>query len=602
MDLGNNFSALCDPNEGNVADLLNSNGNENGSHSGAANGGLLKAVGRSVIPDFSAKSTELFKDVFAQDASLKGSFELKDQQNLSGGGRSEFWSPWAVHALLQQQTYSPFRATAGLMGNTRHSYGFTALQWQELEHQALIFKYILAQEPVPPELLIPIKRSLSSTDFARHQSALLGWTSCQMRFATAKTDSEPGRCRRTDGKKWRCSRDAAPDQKYCERHMHRGRPRSRKPVEGGQTVSSNAGSGVTSSVVGVDASSKPVDSGGGSGPTNGPTASSLSSLAKSSSVGTFLRPTAAAASNPDQFLNLKSVYGGAASASSATTSTTTSVTINGSSEFKTPSLVPKDCRYMNWMKEASDHHHQQQSNMEASAITTPLRHPSSTKSAATSNWLLQYPHLRVPQLGTQEMTLLQGSEQPQINSSQNSALFAETQQPLRHFIDDWSTSEEQQRSPLTTQLSMSLPMTTKTASTDLGLGLMMDNDHNRQRHQQSATSYIPVALGGPLAEALQHSATATTAAITRNPNPNPRVSISSAALNLLSSSNDGSSSWDFSGAPSPQQSPRMASCSSPSGVIQRTLASLSDSSSGSSIANKHNNDATLHHHPNLGPV
>ncbi|KAI7752966.1 hypothetical protein M8C21_026707 [Ambrosia artemisiifolia] len=46
-----------------------------------------------------------------------------------------------------------------------------------------------------------------------------------------KFDPEPGRCRRTDGKKWRCAKDAYPDSKYCERHMHRGRNRSRKPVE-----------------------------------------------------------------------------------------------------------------------------------------------------------------------------------------------------------------------------------------------------------------------------------------------------------------------------------------------------------------------------------
>ena len=44
-------------------------------------------------------------------------------------------------------------------------------------------------------------------------------------------DPEPGRCRRTDGKKWRCSRDVFAGHKYCERHMHRGRNRSRKPVE-----------------------------------------------------------------------------------------------------------------------------------------------------------------------------------------------------------------------------------------------------------------------------------------------------------------------------------------------------------------------------------
>lgn len=46
-----------------------------------------------------------------------------------------------------------------------------------------------------------------------------------------KIDPEPGRCRRTDGKKWRCSKEAFPDSKYCERHMHRGKNRSRKPVE-----------------------------------------------------------------------------------------------------------------------------------------------------------------------------------------------------------------------------------------------------------------------------------------------------------------------------------------------------------------------------------
>lgn len=51
-----------------------------------------------------------------------------------------------------------------------------------------------------------------------------------LKFSNSK-DPEPGRCKRTDGKKWRCSRDVAPNQKYCERHMHRGRPRSRKPVE-----------------------------------------------------------------------------------------------------------------------------------------------------------------------------------------------------------------------------------------------------------------------------------------------------------------------------------------------------------------------------------
>ncbi|KAE8721285.1 Growth-regulating factor 12 [Hibiscus syriacus] len=45
---------------------------------------------------------------------------------------------------------------------------------------------------------------------------------------------ELGRCRRTDGKRWRCSRDVIPDQKYCARHMHRG---ARKHAEVSQPVS-----------------------------------------------------------------------------------------------------------------------------------------------------------------------------------------------------------------------------------------------------------------------------------------------------------------------------------------------------------------------------
>ncbi|KAL4332887.1 hypothetical protein GQ457_07G045730 [Hibiscus cannabinus] len=61
----------------------------------------------------------------------------------------------------------------------------------------------------------------------------VGWNCFQMGLGR-KVDPEPGRCRRTDGKKWRCSKEAyPPDSKYCERHMHRGKNRSRKPVEVG---------------------------------------------------------------------------------------------------------------------------------------------------------------------------------------------------------------------------------------------------------------------------------------------------------------------------------------------------------------------------------
>ncbi|KAE8700073.1 Growth-regulating factor 1, putative isoform 2 [Hibiscus syriacus] len=99
----------------------------------------------------------------------------------------------------------------------------TPTQLTELQHQALIYKYITCNVAVPSNLIIPLKNPFILVASPAHLLDL-----CPQFI----TDPEPGRCRRTDGKKWRCSRDAVPDQKYCERHINRGRHRSRKPVEG----------------------------------------------------------------------------------------------------------------------------------------------------------------------------------------------------------------------------------------------------------------------------------------------------------------------------------------------------------------------------------
>ncbi|KAG6515644.1 growth-regulating factor 10-like isoform X1 [Zingiber officinale] len=115
---------------------------------------------------------------------------------------------------------------------------FTFMQLQELEHQALIFKYMAAGLPVPLHLVLPIWKSVAASSFVHcHYPSrlfpsilLMGYGSFFLDYRN-NMEPEPGRCRRTDGKKWRCSRDVVPDQKYCERHMHRGRNRSRKPVE-----------------------------------------------------------------------------------------------------------------------------------------------------------------------------------------------------------------------------------------------------------------------------------------------------------------------------------------------------------------------------------
>ncbi|XP_022894063.1 WD repeat-containing protein 26 homolog [Olea europaea var. sylvestris] len=58
-------------------------------------------------------------------------------------------------------------------------------------------------------------------------------------------DPEPGRCKRTDGKKWRCSKKVASNQKYCQRHLH-SRPGSRKLVEVKNNASINTNMQATS--------------------------------------------------------------------------------------------------------------------------------------------------------------------------------------------------------------------------------------------------------------------------------------------------------------------------------------------------------------------
>ncbi|CAN6466493.1 unnamed protein product [Victoria cruziana] len=107
---------------------------------------------------------------------------------------------------------------------------FTFLQLQELEHQALIFKYMVAGVPVPLHLVLPIWKSVVSSPMSSFSPSTLSGGGLCFDFRSSM-EPEPGRCRRTDGKKWRCSKEVVPDHKYCEKHMHRGKNRSRKPVE-----------------------------------------------------------------------------------------------------------------------------------------------------------------------------------------------------------------------------------------------------------------------------------------------------------------------------------------------------------------------------------
>ncbi len=104
----------------------------------------------------------------------------------------------------------------------------------------LIFSFFFFFSEMDSEPIFPLVLSLCL--FLLVGSWSVRWANIY-RGVPSNTDPDPGRCRRTDGKKWRCGRDVVPDQKYCERHMHRGRHRSRKHADGSQAAAAATGGG-----------------------------------------------------------------------------------------------------------------------------------------------------------------------------------------------------------------------------------------------------------------------------------------------------------------------------------------------------------------------
>lgn len=65
----------------------------------------------------------------------------------------------------------------GVLARTRRP--FTPSQWLELEHQVSIYKYIDARVPIPPILLAPIRKSLSSSAFPHFSPGSFGSSACK---------------------------------------------------------------------------------------------------------------------------------------------------------------------------------------------------------------------------------------------------------------------------------------------------------------------------------------------------------------------------------------------------------------------------------------
>ncbi|XP_068651341.1 growth-regulating factor 4-like [Aristolochia californica] len=450
----------------------------------------------------------------------------------------------ATEAAAATMSLQPFPTNAAVRSpgmTASFRFPFTSAQWQELERQALIYKCMIASVPIPSELLIP----KNGPDAISSQSHLTRAASFNLRFSN-NADPEPGRCRRTDGKKWRCSRDVAPDQKYCERHMHRGRPRSRKPVEV-QSQSNNA-----RSIPSANAS--------------------LTSVEANSTFPNLPTGTAAATSQLPSGLF--------------------------ASELSYQNPVPasdREPRYLDWMRGRGDHVSADQP-WQLTEAKGGLR-SSNTGRGNDPGLQQQYEdnlNLNFSDFGS---TAAESQQNDQCCLYLNSDLSAfedpNQRDPPRPFIVAWSmsardaatTAAATNNSKMCLSPGGELPMSSLTLSmpngreedfNDIQMSLSVTDSEGREGGARpswsSSLPWVASPLGGPLGEVLQSSTTAGSNSTSSHGDCSSSKS-SCGGLNLMSEG--------WAEGSSPLESPLRVS-SSPTGVLQKTLPSLSDSSGSSS--------------------
>ncbi|XP_022772250.1 growth-regulating factor 1-like [Durio zibethinus] len=500
-------------------------------------------------------NTSIFSDGQQQQQML--SFSAPKSEALSVDRSSQNLTFPSFHLTLPAYTRNTGYNTGRFNGANMHGMlagaggPFTPSQWMELERQALIYKCITANVPIPSNLLIPIRKAFDSANFSSFPGGLLkpntlGWGPFHLGFSN-NTDPEPGRCRRTDGKKWRCSRDAVADQKYCERHMNRGRHRSRKPVEGQSGRSAAATTATTTKLMPTFSSS----SASVVGPISGSGESNSLAIAQ------------------QQFKNLQP--GGASNLSTAaplnrllmnkdTVGEKIHATAPGLSMISpTDDLKSKENPFLILKQQIT---YEQNSRNEFGVVSSDSLLNPSHKSSSLIN---------CRNFGSsQDLT---GQE-------------TESQHSLRQFMDDWPKCQSD-RSTISwpevdaqsdrTQLSISMAASDFMSSTSspnnekvtlsplrlsrefdpIHMGLGVGSVINQPNHRQA--NWIPISwetsMCGPLGEVL-HSTNSSTADFKN-----------SSALDLMTEG------WDHS--------PRLGS--SPTGVLQKTtFGSLSNSSAGSS--------------------
>ncbi|KAH7281511.1 hypothetical protein KP509_36G051200 [Ceratopteris richardii] len=432
---------------------------------------------------------------------------------VSAGGSSN------IQGLTEQELVMSMLQSSGR--------AFTPGQLRELQHQALVLKYITNGLNVPQDLVTPIRASLSGLSPAAAHLGNLPWGGYRLGFG-ANADPEPGRCRRTDGKKWRCSRDVVPDQKYCERHIHRGRHRTRKPMDSQQAVVAASSSPVCVSTS-ASGSASAVGSSAGILSTIGPASATVQPMtagltARHYSAGNS--PTASClsvgssltASHYNQLPSLHSPPGAGATMSSKDYRYISNMSRNDLDMGAEQMLFGEASGSSRGMgsSEYQGLHHQQSlamlSSVSNSWRATPMQqsrapspspspHPS-MKSNTSSPSIMQYSSPQIRTLLGQDFGSL-SAETNSVNLQSNMVHHPQQQhqhsflgggfgsaeavstvgrepesQPLRHFFDDWPRSKDASalswsdveddkpnRNSSTTQLSISIPVSSSEFNT-----------------------------------------------------------------------------------------------------------------------------------------
>ncbi|XP_015577605.2 uncharacterized protein LOC8275238 [Ricinus communis] len=135
--------------------------------------GFVKQERSGISEEIDLSSFKLPKLLPQRDTLLKSEDLTSVVERSSQNASSSAFHLTSAYHRSTGHNYGNFNNTNrnGVFGETRGP--FSLAQWQEVELQALIYRYIISGVRVPPELLHPIRKGLNSAGFSSFSRGLL---------------------------------------------------------------------------------------------------------------------------------------------------------------------------------------------------------------------------------------------------------------------------------------------------------------------------------------------------------------------------------------------------------------------------------------------